>query len=354
MDRAGLLPDAELRQAHAVRRKLPLRLAGPRRSAAGVRAELPGRPASPGAYVFFSSNPLFAKYIPLPIAAGNGGFKISDNDNPIPTSRLFFDYNHAANALQDTAPGGKINFDRYTLGIEQVLFWDSASLELRLPVAAGLISDLSPDEASGAAFGNIPMVFKQTFYSEADTFLSGGLAVVSPTAPEAVIQTPAPRSLTYVVRNESVHLGPFLGVLLKPDPRAFLEGFLQVDFVTNGDAVFQNVGGTLTKLGVYQAQTSMSVDLKAGYWLYRGPEAGYLMGIAPSVEFHYTAALQKADTAGPVTNPFSADVCDVTAGLHAEMQHGTDLAVGLSVPLMSPGADRPYDSEVIVQLNQRY
>jgi hypothetical protein len=309
---------------------------------------------SPAGYVLFSNNPLFAKYVPLPIAAGNGGFKISDNDNPIPTSRLFFDYNHATNALQDTAPGGKINFDRYTLGIEQVLFWDSASIELRLPIAQGLISDLSPAEASGTAFGNIPVVYKQMFWSDEDAFLSGGLAVVSPTAPEAVIHTPAPRSLTYVVRNESVHLGPFLGALWKPDPRAFLEGFLQVDFVTNGDAVFQNVGGTLAKLGVYQAQSLMSVDLKAGYWLYRGPQAGLLMGIAPSVEFHYTTALQKTDTAGPVTNPFSTDVCALTAGLHVEMQHGTDLTVGVSVPLTSAGGDRPFDNEVIAELNQRY
>jgi hypothetical protein len=309
---------------------------------------------SPGGYVLYSSNPLSAKYVPLPTAAGDGGFKISDNDNPIPTSRLFFEYDHATNALQDTAPGGKINFDRYTLGIEQVLFWDSASIELRLPIAQGLISDLSPAEASGTAFGNIPVVYKQILWSDEDAFLSGGLAVVAPTAPEAVIHTPAPDLLTYVVRNESVHLEPFFGVLLKPDPRAFIEGFLQVDFVTNGDAVFQNVGGALTKLGVYQAQTLMSVDLKAGYWLYRGPEAGFLLGIAPSVEFHYTAALQKADTAGPVTNPFSTDLCDLTAGLHIEMQRGADLTVGISVPLEPADGDRPYDTEVIVQLNLRY
>ncbi len=307
----------------------------------------------PGGYVLYSNNPRFAKYVPLPIASGSGGFKISDNDNPIPTSRLFFEYNHATNAFQDTTPDGKINFDRYTLGVEQVLFWDSASVELRLPIAEGLISDLSPAEALGTAFGNIPVVFKQILWSDQDTFLSGGLAVVTPTAPEAVIHTPD--LLTYVVRNESVHLEPFLGVLFKPDPRAFIEGFLQVDFVANGDAVFQNVGGTLTKLGVYQAQTLLSVDLKAGYWLYRGPESNILMGIAPSVELHYTTTLQNTDTAGPVTNPFNrTDVLDLTAGLHIQMDHGTDLTVGMSVPLKTATGDRPCDNEFIVQLNQRY
>jgi hypothetical protein len=307
---------------------------------------------SPGAYVFYSDNSRFAKYVPVPIAAGDGGFKISDNDNPIPTSRLFFEYDHATNALQDTTPGGRINFDRYTLGIEQVLFWDSASIELRLPIAQGLSSDLSPAEASGTAFGNIPVVCKQILWSGDDAFLSGGLSVVAPTAPEAVIQTSA--GPTYVVRNESVHLGPFFGVLFKPNPRAFLEGFLQVDFVANGDAVFQNVGGTLTKLGVYQAQTLLSLDLKAGYWLYRRPEGCFLVGIAPSVEFHYTPALQKADAAGPVSDPFSTDLCDITAGLHVEFQRGADLSVGISVPLTSVDGDRPYDNELIVQLNLRY
>jgi hypothetical protein len=307
----------------------------------------------PGAYVLYSGNPAFAKYVPVPIAAGDGNFKISDNDNPIPTSRLFFDYNHYTNALQDTTPLGKINYDRYTLGVEQVLFWDTASVELRLPIAQGLISDLSPSEAAGAAFGNIPVVFKQIVWSDVDTFLSAGLAVVTPTAPEAVIHTPD--LLTYVVRNESVHLEPFLGLLFKPDPRAFIEGFLQADFVANGDAVFQNVGGTLTKLGVYQDQTSLSLDLKAGYWIYRGPEAGFVTGIAPSVELHYTTTLQNTDTAGPVTNPFNhTDVLDLTSGLHVELSRGTDLTAGMSIPLKPAGGDRPYDSAVIVQLNQRY
>jgi hypothetical protein len=306
-----------------------------------------------GGYVLYSANPRFAKYVPLPIAGGDGGFKISDNNNPLPTSRLFFDYDHATNALQDTTPEGKINFDRFSLGIEQVLFWDSASIELRLPIAQGLNSDLSSTEASGTAFGNIPVVYKQMFWSSQDTFLSGGLAVVAPTAPEAVIHTP--NALTYVVRNESVHLDPFLGAVFKPDPRAFVEGFLSVDFVTNGDAVFQNVGGTLNKLGVYQAQTLICVDLKAGYWLYRGPETNFLVGIAPSVEFHYSTTLQIADTAGPVTNPFNLlDVCDLTAGLHVQMERGLDLNVGISVPLKPAGSDRPYDNACIVQVNQRY
>ena len=307
----------------------------------------------PPAYVLYSTNPLNAKYVPLPIAAGDGGFKISNNDNPVPTSRLFFEYDHATNALPDTTPGGLLNFDRYTLGIEQVLFWDSASVELRLPIAQGLISDLGPAEASGTAFGNIPLVYKQVLWSDQGTFLSAGLAVVTPTAPEAVIHTP--EGLAYVVRNESVHLGPFLGLLFKPDPRAFFEGFVQADFVTNGDAVFQNVGGTLTKLGVYQAQTLLSVDLKAGYWLYRGCESDILLGIAPSLEVHYTAAVQDTDTAGPVTNPFNrTNVVDLTAGLHVEFDHGTDLSIGVSVPLNRTDGDRPNDNEVLVQLNQRY
>ena len=307
----------------------------------------------PPAYVLYSTNPLNAKYVPLPIAAGDGGFKISNNDNPVPTSRLFFEYDHATNALPDTSPGGLLNFDRYTLGIEQVLFWDSASVELRLPIAQGLISDLGPAQAAGTAFGNIPVVYKQVLWSDQGTFLSAGLAVVTPTAPEALINTP--QGLSYVVRNESVHLGPFLGLLFKPDPRAFFEGFLQADFVTNGDAVFQNVGGTLTKLGVYQAQTLLSVDLKAGYWLYRGCESDILLGIAPSLEVHYTAALQDTDTAGPVTNPFNrTNVVNLTAGLHVEFDHGTDLSVGVSLPLSRINGDRPDDNEVLVQLNQRY
>lgn len=311
--------------------------------------DLPG----PNAYVLYSNDPRFAKYVPVPIASGNGGFKISDNDNPIPTSRLFFEYNHADDALLNTAPDGKLNFDRYTLGIEQVLFWESASVEVRLPIAQGLASDLTPAESLGTAVGNIPVVYKQLLFSGEDTFLSGGLAVVAPTAPQAVIHTP--NQLTYLVRNESVHLEPFFGMVYKPDPRAFVEAFVQVDFIANGDAVFQNVRGTLNKLGVYQAQTMFSADFKAGYWLYRGPQSDFLQGIAPSVEIHYTTALQNADTAGPVTNPFNRmDFCDLTAGLHVELERGTDLSIGVSVPLKPADGDRPYDSEFIVQLNQRY
>jgi hypothetical protein len=307
----------------------------------------------PDAYVLFSTDPRFAKYVPVPIASGVGGFKISDNDNPIPTSRFFFDYNHAADALHSVTPDGKLDFDRYTLGIEQVVFSDSASIELRLPIAQGLRTDPSTAEAIGTAFGNIPVVYKQMFYSGAEAFLSGGLAVVAPTGPEATIHTPG--RATYVVRNESVHLDPFFGAVFKPVPRAFIESFLQVDCVTNGDTVFQSAGGTLTKLGVYQAQTLLAFDIKAGYWLYRGPESSFLQGVAPSVEYHYTAVLQNTDTAGPLTNPLNrTDVSTLSTGLHIEMERGTDLSIGLSVPLSPNDGNRPYDNELIIQLNQRY
>jgi hypothetical protein len=307
----------------------------------------------PDAYVLFSTDPRFAKYVPVPIASGISGFKICDNDNPIPTSRFFFDYNHAVDALHGVTPDGKLDFDRYTLGIEQVVFSDCASIELRLPIAQGLKTDLGTAEAVGTAFGNIPVVYKQMFYSGEGTFLSGGLAVVAPTAPQATIHTPG--GPTYLVRNESVHLDPFFGAVFKPVPRAFIETFVEVDCVPNGDAVFQSVGKTLTKLGAYEAQTLFEFDIKAGYWLYRGPESSFLQGLAPSVEYHYTAVLQTPDTAGPLTNPLNrTDVSTLCAGLHVEMERGTDLSIGLSVPLSPNDGNRPYDNELIVQLNQRY
>jgi hypothetical protein len=51
-------------------------------------------------------------------------------------------------------------------------------------------------------------------------------------------------------------------------------------------------------------QALMQLDLNAGYWVVRDPQARWLNGLAPSVELHYTTTLNNADIIS-TTLPFA-------------------------------------------------
>ena len=99
------------------------------------------------------------------------------------------------------------------------------------------------------------------------------------------------------LRNQSVHLMPFLGGLIAPNNRWYAQGFMQFDFDSNGNSVDMNLyGNGLRKAGVANDSTYMYLDLGIGYWIYRNTNPGsFLSGIAPTVEMHYNRSLQNSD-----------------------------------------------------------
>ena len=171
------------------------------------------------------------------------------------------------------------------------------------------------------------------------------------------------------VRNEAVHLQPFLGAVWKPSEKLFFLAFSQVDLDAHGNTVLMrnlSTPGDLSSVGVFQEQNLLFVDFCVGYWMYQNSCASFITGIAPVVEFHYATTMQNEDfVSGPfgvigAGNPQSGpvgsgrrDIINLTGGLHFQMGRLSTLTVAGVAPLRT-GEDREYDAEFVVQFNRRF
>ncbi len=305
---------------------------------------------------------------PVSISGGDRNFKIAENSSPIPLDRVFFNYNHFANALE-TFDGPALPLDRFTFGVEKT-FWDENwSVELRVPFARGLDSaEVVGQQAGleGTEFGNVAMAVKTLLYQSRRSALSVGLGVVFPTGADSeLIYDDGVGGLTTLasVENEAVHFQPFLGYLWTPNDRLFAQFFSQVDFDANGNqTLIRGVEGRL------QDQSLLFLDMSVGYWVYRAQNAPFLKGVAPMVELHYTTTLQSPDEApaGDVVVTPSAyeidtitnlagrqDILNLTGGVHFQLFEATRLTVAGACPLRSD-SNREFDAEFMLQLNHYY
>jgi hypothetical protein len=158
---------------------------------------------------------------------------------------------------------------------------------------------------------------------------------------------------------------PFVAMTGAPGCCSFYHAFLQVDVPTNGNRIdyvdFFGPG----RIGDYNEQTLMYLDLSVGRWLYRDPCARFLTGLAGLIEVHYTTALQDADLnlqllSGDLPTLFAfsnfanrIDEVNLTVGLHAEIANDTLCRVGAVFPL-NDGDDRSFDAELQVQVERRF
>ena len=350
---------------------------------------------------------------------------IAENNSAVVHDRIFFTYRHFHNASDvsvfDNMPLGGANsldINRYTLGFEKKIGGRS-SIEVRMPINHELSSDLSFSQVNGASnlpltdtdtsIGNLGVIFKQALCDRPTFYVSGGVGVNIPTAPDVTMQghisDPAfaildgdgnplipeasyPSILynfTSKVENETVNLQPFLGCVWTPTDCFFTQGFLQIDVPLNksGAALDQylNVGdnGTVPGTGSdYQTesgtaslaqQTLMRLNAGMGLWLYR--DVCRQRALALTCEVHYTTTLQDADIVGPfdVTPPIPAygisgttlsvgnlrnrtDVVNLTTGVPITLGKLT-VYNGLSVPV-SGGDNRGFDCEYTLILDRRF
>jgi hypothetical protein len=163
----------------------------------------------------------------------------------------------------------------------------------------------------------------------------------------------------FAVSNDAVHLSPYIGVLRAPNDCWFFHGFLELDVPLNGHGLLVSPGksGTLTE------QTLLNLDVSAGRWLHRCPNACLLTGVAATVEFHYTTTLQDSDVVAVPPVPGAGykfgnlenhlDIANLTAGLHVELMGNTTLRVGGVFPLTEE-TNRLFDAEVQVQVNRYF
>ncbi len=281
-------------------------------------------------------------------------FKVSDNGVVLPVDRVFFNYHHYHNALY--YDGGRTSVDRYTFGVEKTFFDGLTSLEVRIPFAH--TADTHQVTANGFAtateFGNIQLIPKVLLVSNAYTNVAIGLGIGLPTSSDTYIDE---GGASTTIESESVVLVPFLGFNHSLSSRWWLTGYIQTAFDTNGNGILEDG----VRVGIYQEQTLLSLDLALNYELYFNPSARYFRRIVPTVELHYTTTLQSTDVVElngggtSYSNQFGhLDILNLTAGFHIDVTQLSRLSVAAVAPLRheQTGDLRLPDSEITVQFNR--
>lgn len=301
--------------------------------------------------------------LPSPGSGGGvGRVKLSENGSPIPRDRVFVNTSYFNNV--NLGIGGT-DVTRVTPGFEKTFFDGMMSIEMRAPFAYTLDStaDLrSTSSVHDTQFGNMSFSLKTLLLARPTFALAAGLQVAIPTASDVRVYDSATGDVVVRVRNDAVHLMPYLGGLWTPNSRFFAQGFLQIDVDANGNAVsLAAPNGTiampytpLTRVGTYQDATFMYSDFGMGYWI-RQANDGLVRGVAPIFEVHYNASLNSTDSIqsggtriGTVQN--NIDVVNLTAGVNLLIGDRSTLTTGYVIPV-GVGSDKQFDGEIRMMLN---
>ncbi len=295
--------------------------------------------------------------VPLP-GGGVGTSKIAENSSPIPRDRVYLNYSYF-NSVPLLATGVDVN--RFTPGIEKTFFEGMSSIEVRTPFASTLSNNLFADgttNTDSTEFGNLTVYLKQLFYTSDTLAVSGGLGLTLPTAGDSTVFLAAGLPPLINIRNQSVHLLPFLGSLYTPTDQLFVQQFLQFDFDANGNAIsIDDGGGTLIPAGRLNDQTVLYYSIGGGYWLYDNPNSDRLFTrIAPIVELHYnksltgTDGLLNANVIGVNLTGSNLDLLNGVVGMTAMMGENKSLTLAYTTPL-GAGDNRQFNGELRVMFN---
>ncbi len=282
-------------------------------------------------------------------SGGVGPLKLAEGGSVLPTDRVFMRYSNIHN-VSYTSLNEDLN--RFVPGFEKTFFNRLASFELRAPFVADAttsysVTDDSFTNGSNSRFGNLTMYAKALLHQSQRMALTGGLGVVVPTASDIEVNysdgTPLLR-----VRNESVHLQPFMGMIYKPNNRFYAQVFAQYDIALSGNSVAMNTSGAgLQDVGTLTDQDHLFFDAAIGYWLYLNNTSRGLTGIIPTVELHQNSSVQDGDTIS--AGPFQAgnfagsrSVTGISAGMTLEFNRRTQITAGYATAL-GGGVDRQYD-----------
>jgi hypothetical protein len=300
----------------------------------------------------------FSETLVIDIPAGGGAvvrrIKLAENNSPEPRDRLYFNYNYFNNV-----PNGFNDVNRYVFGFEKTFRDGGMSIDVRVPFASTLATDQVAEEAGtkDTEFGNLTMIWKTLLYESQQTLVSGGLGVAAPTGDDTRLYRLDGRQILQI-RNESVHLLPYVAVLSSPIDSLFLQGFLQFDVDANGNPAFGNAaGGGLGSIGTLHDPTLMFIDVALGYRWYQNQYA-VITSIVPLIELHYSTTLQHADalTGGGLTLSSVSprfDIVNMTMGAQFSLGNQFSVTPAIVVPLRS-GDDRQFDMEAVVLANWNF
>ena len=295
--------------------------------------------------------------IPTPGASGAvvGRTKIAENGSMVPRDRVFFDYSYFDNV--PLASSG-VNVNRFTPGFEKTFLDGDASIEVRVPMATTLSSDvdlLGVTNTSQGELGNIWLTLKAALLESEDFILTSGMSITLPTADDLNFNYGSMDLIR--VQNESVHLMPFIGGIYTPNDRWFSMLSLQFDIDANCNPVSLNSTGMgLESVGRLDDSTFLFADASVGYWMYRNQSSSaQITGIAPMMELHYNRSIASS---GPIAvgasrignSNSSFELLNAVFGATFELGRNRTLALAYSTPI-GGGSDQQFDGEFRVLLN---
>lgn len=255
-------------------------------------------------------------------------FKISENESPRPTDRVFATYNYYNNLPTSSfTPGFDVH--RETVGFEKTFFDGSASIGVRVPFLqlSGAEQVLSAFNISDGQFGDVSVIGKYAFYDDRSTgnLLSGGLMITAPTGQS-----------NYVVNGNRIHstlLQPWTGGIWGLSDNLFVHGFSSIVIPTEGADV-----------------TAWYNDLGLGYWLRKGRTDRFFHGIVPTAEVHVgTPLTNRGDN--NVNQVHISDYCSIVGGVNFVFWRNSTLGFAAGAPVVGP---KPWDMEGHVSVNFRF
>jgi hypothetical protein len=281
------------------------------------------------------------------------GFKIADNQSPMPQDRVFFNFNYfndvnRAINRKFAAPLGGIQIYRYVAGFEKT-FGDGMG-SIGFFDSINNLSAVSPRPGLGGthtAMGDLNMFTKFVLYSQWDDpsptpsytspglsplgggrngfLLSGGALFSFPTGPGGFAGAGFSKSF------RDTNIQPFLGYYYSQG-NFYLQGFEALNIPLDHHDV----------LSLYN-------DVGIGYYLYRNQNMDTLItAFAPTFEVHANVPLNHTDF-GKVTDPVgTSTIVDLTLGGNIQLGRNAVVLLGAVTPVTGP---RPFAVEAIALLN---
>ena len=253
---------------------------------------------------------------PVPFHAA---FKITENESPRPTDRVFINYNYYNDVTRQISGISPSDLHRETIGFEKTMLDGNASFGIRLPFQQ-LVGDSAVDDSQ---VGDVSLIFKYAMINDPSSrdVLSGGMVLTLPTG--KAVQIDGESSLHATVFQQ------YVGFILNADDW-YVQGFSSLAVPTD----FRDVTLFFNSIG-------------AGFWLYRDDaQNASLRGVVPTAELHLNTPLNHRglNNADPIGY---SDSLDATFGAHFVFRRVT-AGVAIGTPLMGP---RPYDVEALANLN---
>jgi hypothetical protein len=288
-------------------------------------------------------------------------FKMAENTSPIPTDRVFFDYDYYSNVPLNTK---LMSINGFTPGFEKTFLGGAMSVEVRLPMATTLDTDVFLDGSTSTGLGqvgNLGVAVKALLFHTDTVAISAGLGIDCPTAPNMLCFPEQGDTDGIQILNQSVHLLPFVGGVWTPSNRLFFIGFMQIDIDANGDLV-NNFdlpssflpGGSVSPVGRYYEQTMLYLEGTAGYWIRRDDRSHLINGIALFTEMHGNQSLNNSGEVETQVGTMvgnNISILDMTLGADFQIGDLTMFTLAWCTPLSD---QREFDNQFRFLLNRRF